>query len=85
MNKVQRCEKFLVENGWALEPESTFGSDYTAFYKEGLVTVDINSSEIVLVGEIGDFCHLPVDYYTLIGALMEYRQIAVNYVPVKAV
>lgn len=79
MTEQQRCENLLINNGWALDPEATSCGEYSSFYKEGLVSVDINNQEIVLVNDCGDFCHLPVNYYSLVGALIEYRQIAVNY------
>lgn len=69
--------KFLQQNGYIEDSEPD--AEYRTFYKGHLATVDINDSEIVLIGEQGDFCHLPVNVFALLGALLHYKQIAINY------
>ena len=70
--------EFLKSNGYKEESEK--GADYRTFFKEGVSTIDINKDEIVLIGEQGDWLHLPVNYYSLLGALIHHRQLACDYV-----
>jgi hypothetical protein len=72
-----RCGAFLHANGWKYSSEA--GSEYKHFYKDGCIGVDVSDKEIVFIGENGDFLHLPVNYYALLGALMDQRQIACDY------
>ena len=76
----KRCIEFLKLNGW----ESCFDdfdpkSEFVTFNKDGCISVDISDSELVFLGESGDFLHRPIDYYMLVGVLVSYRQLAVNF------
>lgn len=74
----ERVVEFLKKNGWSFEYED---KQYWTFNKEGSceIQVSVNDDKIVLLDDTGDFLHLYINYYTLIGVLMEYRQIACNY------
>lgn len=74
--KAEKCFQFLEKNGWEATDE---GKDYVCFGKEGSVGVHIEPDSIVLIGDEGDFLHLPLNKYALIGALIEYRQLPINY------
>ena len=75
-----RCVHFLERNGWSANVEPG-PSEYLSLEKDECIAVDINKKEIVLLDDTGDFLHLPVNYYALVGALFEYRQIPANYSP----
>lgn len=77
MNIMKRIIDFLLRNGY--KEDSSVDEDYKTFFKEGVSAIDINNEEIVLIGEEGDWLHLPVNYYALLGALLEFREIAVDY------
>lgn len=70
--------EFLLKNRYKEDTEK--GAEYRSFFKDGLSSIDINSDEIVFIGEEGDWLHIPVNYYALIGALLHHRQLATNYV-----
>lgn len=70
--------RFLKSNGY--EEETEKGSDYRSFHKKNASSIDINKNEIVLIGDRGDWLHIPVNYYALLGALIHHRQLACDYV-----
>ena len=78
MNKeLGRCKQFLIENGWKLNNDD---EDYESYYKAMCPTVDISKDAIYFfVSDNGDYLYLPVNYYALIGALIEYHFIDMGY------
>ena len=74
----ERCKQFLVENGWKHDVDND-DDGYESYYKAMYSTVDIGKDGIVFVDNNGDFLHLPVNYYALIGALIEYNLIDMGY------
>ena len=74
---ASKCKKLIVRNGWKYDVLKHGGSG--AYNKEGLCSIDFDVDEIVLLDDTGDFLHLPMNYYALVGALIEYRQLAINY------
>ena len=85
MNKVERCEKFLKANGWIQQNNDYDEADFITYNKDDSVSVDINDEEIVFVSDIGDILHLPCNYYALVGALMELRQICIAYISIQPI
>lgn len=79
---LKRCIKFLESNGWAANYEPENEDEFLSLMKDECIGIDINKYEIVLIDGTGDFLHLPLNYYALVGALIEYRQIAINYTPI---
>ena len=75
----EKITKFLELNGW----EYLGMEDYISYGKDGYLGVDFDDNEIVLIGDVGDILHLPINYYALVGALIEYRQLSFNYASVK--
>jgi hypothetical protein len=75
---MERIIEFLTKNGYKEETER--GAEYRSFFKDGLSSIDVNNDEIVFIGDKGDWLHIPVNYYALIGALLHHRQLATNYV-----
>lgn len=82
MKEKNRCIIFLEKNGWKCNID-TIKDEYTSYYKNGYIAVDIGADEMVFISDIGDFLHVSINYYTLVGVLMEYRQIDCNYSSVK--
>ena len=75
---MEKCKNFLENNGWEKQKEEVYGSDHDTFIKDGCVAIDMNKDEIVFVGGEGDFLHLPVNHFALIGALICYHQLPLN-------
>jgi len=67
---------FLKANNYN---EEEIDSDYISFFKSACSSVDICKEEIVLIGEEGDWLHLPVNFYALLGALIHHRELACDY------
>lgn len=77
MKTSLRCKQFLIQNGWTYDPVSKIGSG--AYIKGTSIAIDFGDDEIVLLDDTGDFLHLPMNYYALVGALIEFRQLPLNY------
>jgi hypothetical protein len=77
-NEIQKCIDFLVRNGWKDE-KFTSDDDYTSFGKEGYYQIDIGKEEIVIIGDVGDIQHLPINKFALLGYLFDARQIDCGY------
>ena len=82
MKAKDRCIIFLEQNGWKCDID-TPTNEYTSYCKDGYIGVDFNDNEMVFISDTGDFLHVPINYYTLVGVMMEYRQIDCGYVSVK--
>ena len=74
---MERIVEFLLQNRY--KEDSDKKSEYRTFNKHGVSSIDVNSTEIVFIGEEGDWLHIPVNIYALIGVLLHYKQIAVDY------
>lgn len=72
-----KCIEFLIKNGWKEDTEKDSG--YRTFFNEKYLSIDISDTEIVILSDIGDICHLPVNYYALLGYLIDKSQIGMNY------
>jgi len=82
MKARDRCIIFLEQNGWKCDID-TPTSEYTSYFKEGYIGIDFNDNEMVFISDVGDFLHEPINYFTLVGVLMEYRQIDCGYTSIK--
>ena len=79
-NKIEVI-KFLLNNGYSQDIDDSDNEVTTFTSNAKLMTVEVWDEEIVFIDGTGDFLHLPLNYYALIGGLMEFRQIAINYIP----
>lgn len=79
-NRKDRIVDFLLKNNYSKNGD--LGDEYMSFEKMGVSSIHISSNEIVFVDETGDWLYIPLNYYALIGALIEFRQIAINYISV---
>ena len=75
---MKRIIEFLTKNGYKEDSEKV--AEYRSFFKDNLSSIDINKDEIVFIGEEGDWLHIPLNYYALIGVLLHHRQLGTNYV-----
>ena len=75
---MKKIISFLTRNGYKEDSENV--AEYRSFFKDDLCSIDINKNEIVFIGEEGDWLHIPLNYYALIGALLHHRQLGTNYV-----
>ena len=64
MNERQKIHNFLKKNGWQYNEKD---EEYSHYDCDGRVSVDVGNDEIVFVGDIGDFAHIPLNYYALVG------------------
>jgi len=74
---------FLEANGWVRDAEEDY---YITFIKTNNISFDIDDDEIVVIGEIGDIAHFPIDsniLYTLLGYLIQHHYLAVDYTWIK--
>ena len=83
MTKEDRCIQFLNKNGWTADDDHKTTDEYLSFHKNRCLSVDIGEDEIVFIDETGDILHIPIDYYALVGAMFEFRQIGCNYYQVR--
>lgn len=74
---MKKITNFLIKNGYKEDSEK--GTGYKSFHKDGLSSIDVCADEIVFIGEEGDWLHIPLNYYALIGALVHYRQLSFSY------
>jgi|GEM_PF-2450461 len=65
--------KFLELNGYTEGPPN-FG--FRRFFKEHLSPIYISEAEIFLNG---DWLHLPVNIYALLGALIHRNELSIDY------
>lgn len=71
--------KFLEKNGWVISEQN---GDCTSFYKDGNIGIDVCLDEVVLIGNLGDFCHIPIDNFiveTLLGYLISRRLLDITF------
>lgn len=74
----EKITNFLSKYGYRTAEKN---EEFTSYENEdnSLFGIDIHSDEIVFISEEGDFLHLPLNIYALVGALVYYRQIPVNF------
>jgi len=78
MDEREKCISFLERNGYV--QCLTDGNSVTLEHTSSSVSdIDIVYDEIVFVGDGGDWLHIPVNYYALIGAMIHFSQIGVGY------
>lgn len=74
--ELEACIDLLEKNGF----KEIIGRDgFMHFMKYNSIGIDINTNRMVFIGDGGDFLDLPTNKYTLIGVLIEYRQLPINY------
>ena len=80
---MDKVIKFLDANGWKMEPKKDIlGGEYTQFHKANNYDIDIDDNEVVFIDDTGDFLHLNNNsniFYTVLGALIHHRALAIDY------
>ena len=64
--------QFLYANGYQEY------DDYI-YTKNDMLAIELSEKEIVLLSDEGDVLHLPLNYFALVGALIELRQVGSDY------
>ena len=89
-SNTERIIEFLKLNGAILESVQTddgiiYEFDYFG-YGIDVCLSDNGYDEIAFIGESGDFAHISLDYYALVGYMIEARMICMNYksAPIKS-
>jgi hypothetical protein len=82
---IKKVRKFLEINGWTEETKyNDENIDVIVYYhKSDFPDIEIYLDEIVFVGDVGDFCHIPisgVSHYALLGFMMVNKLIDNNFV-----
>ena len=75
----KEIQEFLNRNGWTV---CDTHDGYASYVKKDNITVDVSDEEIVLIGESGEFCAIPMDYlarYTLLGLMIDHHVLGVDY------
>lgn len=78
---IEDCANFLIKNGFSEITDREKNGNIRSFYKEGCIGIDLDEEddEIVLINDSGDFFHAEANYFTLLGALLHYRQLGFNF------
>ena len=75
----KEIQDFIERNGWIMRERR---DEYASYYKHNNIGIDITGHEIVLIGESGDFCNIPMNYlarYTLLGLLIDHHVLGMDY------
>jgi len=73
--ELQRCLKFLKNNGWESENEN----DCLWMHKENCFSICFEKEEMTFLDDSGDIYNSKINIYTLIGFLFHFRQIPCDY------
>lgn len=76
-DKAKRCIRLLQANGGDFEMFEE-ESKIVTFTFDGFL-IDFTEDEIVFIGEEGDFEHLEIDYYTLLGYMIHASFLSVGF------
>ncbi len=68
----QRIRHFLKLNGYTKD-RSEDNSDYELFIKKDHLAIQLGDTEIVLLDDSGDWAHLNLSYYELVGFFYVHR------------
>jgi hypothetical protein len=73
-----KCTNFLIDNGYIIKEDN---EDFISLSPPhtNCSDIEICKDEIVFIGEIGDWLHIPLNYFALLGAMIDKHQIGVGY------
>lgn len=63
---IKSISELLAANGWVFDDESDV-DDYANWYKDNAAGVSIGIDEVVFFDDTGDFAHIPLNVYAVIG------------------
>jgi hypothetical protein len=80
MSEKEKCIKFLIDNGYkeVCNGEHHGIKSFEPPY-DYLSNIDIDESTIVFINGDGDWLHININYYALLGALIHHRQDRIQY------
>lgn len=70
----EKIIKFLELNGFKKDR-----SDDAPSWINDFIAIEMTEDELIFIDDTGDFCATPIDFFALIGVLVHYRIIPVNY------
>jgi hypothetical protein len=89
-DELKRCRRFLIKNGWYcvnrkddLEKECLLYGESLIFQKDYRFKIDINIDRII-INTFGININIKTNYFALIGVLLNYHQIGLDYIRVEA-
>jgi hypothetical protein len=68
-NNIKRVVEFLIVNGWKYDSKD----EYMHFNKNDLVSIDVGETEVVFIDDTGDFAHIPLNFYAVVGFIYVHR------------
>lgn len=71
MKVEQRIVALLEKHGWVRDEDT--------YHKEDVTSIQFTDNEIVFLSDVGDWLHVPINYYALVGVLVENRLIPYNF------
>lgn len=71
MDEEKKISLFLQANGWV--PYREEDGDYTSFAKDGSAGIDVGCNEVVFIDDTGDFAHIPLNFYAVVGFVYAQR------------
>jgi hypothetical protein len=75
-NQANKCIELLELNGW----DKLKSDGYISMFKNNAIGVDFDyGGHMYFIGYNGNFLTKKIDYYTLIGVLIHYRQLPINF------
>lgn len=75
IKSIKKVEKFLTKNNFK---NCGFLDEYVV-YEHKLIHIHINHEEIVFIDDSGDFLHIKINYYTLLGVLIHFNILDKNF------
>jgi len=79
---INDLRKFLTKNGYKKKDLKNGCISYLSARGELSVDFDTETQNIILCDNNGNETFLPFNYYALVGALIEFRQIPFNYISI---
>lgn len=78
-DETQKIVDIIRANGWLYDDKD----EYMHFFKDGSIGIDIGDNEVVFIDDNGDFAHIPLNYYAVVGFIFVHR-IILPIIPVGA-
>lgn len=74
----RKVVQLLKLNGWDADNSE---AEFECFVNEdnSLPQIDVSESEVVFIGESGDYLHIECNYYTVLGALIDQSIVGIGF------
>ena len=80
-DNFEKCKEFFLLNGGKFidQDDEYYNFDFQGFG----ISLALDNSEIIFIDYSGDFAHINMNYYELIGFMIENRMLGVGYKSIK--